>query len=273
MSAFSSTVPCEPWTTPEEVRACCSGLRIDFDLTPIINYVSAVLFRLSGRQWNGGCEKTIYPCRGSNCGCCEAPWGTYSWQYPSYPVPSGDGSGWYNIGRCAKRCELDRVKLAGPISSITEVVVDGVTLEPDVDYRVQAYRWLVRLGGAKWPCTNDLSGEPGDPGVWTVTYIAGKPAPADARYVASIYACEMAKARCGADNCLPARVKNISRQDVDIAFADPMEFIENGKTGIYEVDQWLQSVNPHKIQRRGRVYRPDAGVKNTSFTQTTDPAP
>jgi len=265
MAAIPTTPVCSPWTTEAEIRECCKGLAINFDLVPIVNFVSAVLYRLSGRQWPGPCERIIYPCRGCNTGCSDVGWGSYTWGYPSYPLPNGSGTGWINCGRCVKKCNLERIKLAGPINEIIEVIIDGEILDPSA-YKVEAYRWLVRVDGGKWPCTNDLTGEPGDPGVWTVEYNYGKPVPLDGRYVASIYACEMAKARCGADNCLPARVKAISRQDVDIAFADPMDFIQDGKVGIYEVDQWLQSVNPHQIQRRGRVYRPDAGIKNVTFT-------
>jgi hypothetical protein len=263
MAAPSTTVPCAPWTTDEEVRACCRGLALNFDLTPIINFTSAVLYRLSGRQWPGPCERIVWPCRGENTGCADTAWGTATWGYPSTPMRVGNG--WINCGACCGGCNLSRVKLAGPINEIIEVIVDGEIL-PSEAYKIEAYRWLVRVDGGRWPCSNNLAGEPGDPGTWTVEYSYGKPVPDDGRYVAAIYACEMAKARCGADNCLPARVKHISRQDVDIAFADPMDFIEDGKVGIYEVDQWLQSVNPHKIQRRGRVYRPDARVKNTTFT-------
>ena len=271
MAAPPTTVPCEPWTTDEEVRECCTGLDEAFDLTDSITFASAVLFRLSGRQFPGECERTVWPCKGSNCGCCDALWSSgddWWWafhNYPSWPVPTLDGVGFANVGRCSEGCSLDCVKLPQTVNEITEVVIDGDILDPSA-YKIEAYRRLCRVDGGSWPCTNDLTGEVGDDGVWTITYSYGKPVPEDGRIAARIFACELAKARCGADNCLPARIKEISRQGVDVAFADPLEFIDSGQVGIYEVDMWLASVNPSKLKRRARVHRPDRGKSNTTFT-------
>lgn len=272
MAAPPSTIPCSPWTTEAEIRACCSGLRVEFtgdQLDAVINFVSALLFRLSGRKYTGACSQIIWPCSAGNGGCGSGEYGTNWWAHtsggslPSYPYP-GDG-GWYNFWPCAGACHLERVKLPNVINTIDEIIIDGEILDPTA-YKIEAYKWLVRVDGGKWPCSNNLAGEPGDEGVWTVEYTYGQPIPADARYVASIFACEMAKARCGADNCLPERLKTITRQGVSMSFADPLDFLEQGQTGIYEVDAWLRSVNPNKIQRRSRIYRPDRKGSNTTFS-------
>lgn len=269
MAAPPEIVPCSPWTTDEEVRQCCTELDAGFDLTDSITFATALLFRLSGRQFPGECTRTIWPCRGDNCGCCAATFGGSWWwmfnNYPAWPVPNGSGNGFINVGRCNQQCRLERVKLPGTINQIDEVWVDGVLLPPTA-YKIEAYRWLVRIDGENWPCHNDLTGEPGDPGVWTITYSYGKPVPADGRIAARMFACELAKARCGADNCLPQRLKTISRQGVEMAFADPLEFIDKGEVGIYEVDMWLNSVNPSKLKRRSRVHRPDRPRNKTTFT-------
>jgi hypothetical protein len=97
-----------------------------------------------------------------------------------------------------------------------------------------------------------------DPGTWHITYEYGKPVPEEGRFVAAIFACQIALNQCGADGCiLPQRLKEITRQGVEMAFADPLEFLDQGKVGIYEVDLWLESVNPKRITRRARVYRAD----------------
>jgi len=44
---------------------------------------------------------------------------------------------------------------------------------------------------------------------------------------------------------------------LDIRIADRFSILAKGKTGIFEVDLWLQSVNPMGIMRRGQVIRPD----------------
>jgi len=273
MAAPPNTVPCGPWVTDADVRVCCPDLELGFDLTDVITFASALLFRLSGRQYPGECTRLVYPCKGDNGGCgCSGGLGLLntSWwwlynSYPAYPFPNGDGTGFVNIGRCGQKCNLNRVKLPSTVNEIIEIIIDGVVLDPSA-YKIEAYRWVARVDGGKWPCSNLLTGEPGDPGVWTIEYSYGKPPPADAKTAAAIFACELAKARCGAENCLPARVKAISRQGIDLAFADPMTFLDNGEVGIYEVDLWLKSVNPSKLKRRSRVHRPDRGKTNTSFT-------
>jgi len=90
--------------------------------------------------------------------------------------------------------------------------------------------------------------------------------PLDGRIAASIFACQIALSRCGGDSCLPQRLKEITRQGVDMAFADPLEFLDKGQTGIYEVDLWLKSVNPAGIRRRSRVFRPDKPRNIVTYT-------
>jgi len=215
----------------------------------------------------------VHNCRGDNCGCCSGLWdslvGSDWWwafnNYPAYPVANGFGTGFVNIGRCSKKCHLPCIDLPATVNDIVAIWVDGVLL-PATAYKIEAYRRVCRVDGQGWPCTNDLTGEPGDPGTWTITYDYGKPVPLEGRMAASIFACEIAKNRCGADNCLPQRLKQITRQDVTMSFADPLEFIAKGETGIYEVDIWLNSVNPSKLKRRSRVHRPDKRSGNTTFS-------
>lgn len=285
MAAPPVEVPCEVWSSEDEVRACCSGLDPAFDLTAAIRFASAILYRLSGRQFPGVCTRTIWPCSGRGCGCtcggcgggCNTLGGDWFWAfdpYPSFPLPNGAGSGWVNCSGCSRdSCCLPSVDLPATVNEITEIVIDGEILDPAA-YAIQAYRRVVRVDGGSWPCSNAF-GDVGDPDTWTITYEYGKPVPLDGRLAASIFACQIALARCGGDSCLPARLKEISRQDVDMAFADPMEFIGLGQTGIYEVDMWLESVNPgfitrgnksQRLRRRARVHRADAPPGNTTFT-------
>jgi hypothetical protein len=105
------------------------------------------------------------------------------------------------------------------------------------------------------------------PGDWWVRYRFGTPPTPGGRIAASILACQIALNRCGGDGCiLPQRLREITREGVQMAFADPLEFLDKGQVGIYEVDLWLASVNPNKIMRRASVYRADDGPAPTTFT-------
>lgn len=384
------------------MRACCGGLSPSYDLTDSIQFASEILYRLSGRQFSGLCERTLRPCMGDNCGCrTDAAWGALAasgwhwamWPYPSSPMRLGGGSsGWTNCwgcgediggngsfdagGLCAGACDLPCVTLPAPISEVTEVVINGEVLDPSA-YKVEAYRRLCRVDGGHWPCSNNLRGEscvntntvadvavaatagtwqlavtvrtttetfvfnwdepaasvqamleavygvgavmvaggPGDalggspyvfefgvvllggvPGLvvtdlslsggddtltldvtepgclagsntWHVSYLFGTPPPPGGRVAASVLACQIALNRCGGDGCvLPQRLQSITREGVSMTFADPMDFLTRGEVGIYEVDLWLNSVNPKKIMRRASVYRADHHRPPTNFT-------
>ena len=408
MAAPPTTVPCEPWTTPADVRACCPGLDPAYDLTDSIAFATEILFRLSGRQFPGVCDRIVYPCKGENCGCDSPNWwailsgSDWIWGVvpgpggaPAWPIPTGDGTGFINCkiqGSCQGKCRLDCLDLPGTINDIIEVVIDGEVI-PASNYKIKAYRELCWVGAytdrfgnvrTSWPCSNNLagiscvntnlilsatvdatgglweievttldgsgvavvdsvqvgatdtaaavqtaleglsnvspgdvlvSGGPGDAGgttpyviewdveamgqvpsifitdvslvggastvvqattqvpcladqgTWSVRYNYGKPVTDGGRVAAAIFACQIALNRCGGSGCiLPQRVKDITRQGVTMLFADPLTFLADFLTGIYEVDMWLTSVNPNKLQRRARVFRADAGPGNTTFT-------
>jgi hypothetical protein len=50
-------------------------------------------------------------------------------------------------------------------------------------------------------------------------------------------------------------------------FIDPQEFLDNNRTGIYLVDQWLNAVNPENLPAPPRVRSPDfRGPRTTIIT-------
>jgi hypothetical protein len=78
----------------------------------------------------------------------------------------------------------------------------------------------------------------------------------------------MAKFLCNAADCvLPQRLRSISREGVSLDFADPLLFLDQGgRVGIYEVDLWLQSVNPGKLMRRSTVRSLSRPPRSRGFT-------
>jgi hypothetical protein len=49
----------------------------------------------------------------------------------------------------------------------------------------------------------------------------------------------------------------VTRQGVSFQMFDPQMFINQGRTGIYEVDVFIASVNPGRASKRARVFSPD----------------
>jgi len=274
--------PCTPWTTDGEVRECCGGLTEDYDLTSAIEYSSSVLYRLSGRQWSGPCERTVRPCYADNCGCKYDAFERFTYGYDgrynpwSFPVglrmlPGGQV---FAVSCCNKGCNIPTVTLPAPVSAVTQVVIDGVILDPAA-YKVVQYRYLARVDGETWPCWQDLTKE-SDSGsldaenTWQISYTQNKGPDSAARYAASVFACQIAKGQCGDDGCeLPQRLQTIIRDGVSMTFADPLTFLQSTtppQVGLYEVDLWLRSVNPSGLHRRSTVRRADKPPRWKEFT-------
>jgi len=272
-----------PWIDEEDVFKCCSGLRADVDLTGPIAFATNILWRLSGKQFPGVGTRTVRPCYGDQYGCGMGPNGPFwnvwpvnvLWQFPQWPYR--DNGRWYNtgFGGCMDRCYLPEVILPAPVSGVTEVVIDGVVLPPTA-YKVVQFEKLARIDGSKWPCSNNLkvdaspytgANDGSKQGTWQITYQYGRGPGDDGKMACAILACQIAKNQCGADDCtLPQRLKNITRENVSMAFVDPMDFLAHGLVGIYEVDLWLGSVNPYGQKKRPGIRRADQRPQYKEFT-------
>lgn len=209
----------------------------------------------------GGCPIKVRPCRP---GCSNPTWRTY-------PVPGGYGSGstpwqpvnlggrWLNIGcgcgggGCA--CSMiQEVILYGPASLITEVKIDGVVLDESA-YRLDPGGRLVRTDGDGWPLCQNMNAADTEDGTWSVEYIPGAPVDGLGAWVAGILAGEYVEV-CTTGKCrLPATVTQIVRQGVTMTIA-PGAF-PDGKTGIREVDSYIEAVNPNGLRAAPVVWSPD----------------
>lgn len=220
-----------------------------------------IIWAASGRQF-GICVSTYRPCaRGCVIGPVEDAWdkigrGRFS------ATTTWSGSLWALLGcGChSDPCSCTRIESFDlwhrHVRQVTDVTIDGVTLDPSA-YRLSRNR-LIRTDGGTWPLCQDMTVGNGAVGSWSVTVVHGIPVPAGGRVAAGLYACELEKALSGDEECaLPRRIQTMTRAGVTVAFVDPMTFLDKGRTGLPEVDAWLQSVNPNSLQRGARVYRHD----------------
>lgn len=222
---------CNPWLDLEDVGDCgCIEAPNPTIVTAAMGQASEILYVLSGRQFPGLCDFLVRPC-GSHCNCE------------------------YDACGCNR---LPRVFLGYDVVTVGSVDVGGVLLDSDT-YRLEA-GWLVRLDGGTWPCCQDLAGEPGDPDTFTVTVVTGALPPYSAINAAKILTAELVKAciPAEAEHCaLPSRVSSIVRQGVSMAVLDPMEFLTDGRTGLYSVDLFLSTFNPNGLHRPSKAWSPD----------------
>lgn len=248
--------PCSDWpiTWPCDVSAASPALT-----GYAVSMATRVLWRLSGMQF-GTCTVTLRPCRRE---CYETwPWGWSQFNdIASSPTPLSDWRYWFPVscGACSSGCScaaVSEVLLPSPVSSIVSVKLDGTPLATG-SYRVDNNRLLVRTDGGQWPYCNDLSKDDTHTGTWSVTAAYGQDVPAGARLAMGELACEIVKAGQGEDCRLPPGVIQLARQGVTIQYPDVGQLLKNGRTGLYLVDLFLASENPHGLQQRARFYSVD----------------
>lgn len=91
-----------------------------------------------------------------------------------------------------------------------------------------------------------------------ITYTYGVNVPQAGRIAARKLADQLILAWSDSDDCeLPARTTSISRQGLDITLLDPQDFLNDGRTGVYEVDLFLRAANPDKARKPAKVFSPD----------------
>lgn len=219
-----------------------------------------VLDAFTGHQF-AQCPVTVRPC-GERCGFPA---------YMTYPVTGFSYSGpgpwmvpyildgvWKNCGcaggcRCAPACRVD---LGQPVAEVTEVKVDGLVLDPSA-YQLVG-RWLARTdGGECWPSCQDPATPDTEDHTFAVTFRPGRALPVAGQIAAGKLAGEFARA-CGGGACaLPAQLSSLTRQGSQIELLDPVEVLAAGRTGIREVDLFIESVNPSGLRQPSRVFSPD----------------
>lgn len=218
MTTPPSAGPCEPWATWEQVTGCSPVdlADVDVDVQALtLEMATAMLYDLTRQRYPGICEVTRVVCPPCRCGslrnCC-----------------------------CGPRHVID-LGSEYPVTEVSEVVIDGVALDP-ADYRVDDWRWLVKLSTGPWP-TGMKPETNGDTYRIEVTWSFGVEPPAGAQRAAALYAAYIAMT-CDPAACrTPDGAVTLVREGVTYQLKDPAEALKDGKTGIYLVDFWVAVTN------------------------------
>ena len=254
--------PCAAWVTAEAV-AECAGVELGTDNEDLLAQVaveaSMFLYRASIYQYSGQCSHEARPCA-SRRGC------GHDWDY--YDREFG-----YQCG-CGV---LDTITLpVYPVTSITEVVIDGTAIDPNT-YRLERdWQTLLRTRAADepdvrlyWPsCQNMDENDLTLPGTFVVRYLAGvNPPPSGVRAAAELGA-ELLRACPGGGGAqgecrLPQGVTQLNRQGVSMSFAGFRSFaFDSGQrawnTGLRAVDMFLSAENPTNRRMPSAFFSPDA---------------
>lgn len=237
---------CAPWATADDAeRLRGTAAAATPGLDDLLSVATDLLYEATGRRWPGSCEDVVRP-------CAAAADGGFAWH--GSRIVSADTGNWnpsWGVCGCqqprSRACGcagISQITLGGePVTEITEVLVDGDVLDP-ARYTIDDDRWLVRLGDtdgtrATWPCCQDLTLPPTEPGTWQAAYTYGA-APPEAGVLACVdLALEVAKATASGDCALPPRITSMVRQGVQVALIDPLAVVAAGGFGVYTVDLFI----------------------------------
>lgn len=257
---------CAPWTTIHEVRMCCSGLPIsgadgyvsDDIIQANINVATDLLFTLSGQQFTGECVEILRPCGNPNCFMLNPAFPNIS----SWPNPLDPSAYPYESCGCNRTAKIDLG--VWPITNVVYVKIDGEVIDPTT-YRLDGNRFLVRMDGPGpdyvnegWPHCQHLDRPGTEVDTFEVMVEFGIPAPDAGRYAVARLACELTKACTGQACQLPGRVSSVNRQQLSFTMINP-SMLDNGLTGLYEVDLFIMAYNPSKQRGTTIVWSPDIG--------------
>lgn len=212
--ASASPGPCALWCDWDDVLDTCPEIAelADETLIPqgarnaILERVTWILYMLDGGRYPGICIVTRDLCRG----CIRVG------------------------GRCCC-ADGDRIDLRGrfPVFDVWDVTIDGEVIDRSL-YTVENSRYLVRTDDERWPSCND----------WSATWAFGRNPPVGLAHAAAVFAREIGKGCLGLDCALPERVTSISREGVSYVVMDSQKFLDEGRTGIYDVDLALIAARP-----------------------------
>lgn len=258
--------PCSAWVDGGDVAECCADDAGTFTslLDGAALTASQILFEQSGRLYAGRCEKTVRPCSTrSPCGQTLSRGHLVGWE--------GSWWSWWDDREYSRACgcrPLDRILLSGyPVTAITEVLIDGVVIDPDT-YRLDERRYLTRVRDPaepdvilRWPACQDLDLPDTEDGTFSVTYEYGTPPPLIGQEAAKQLACQIYLACTNSDQCqLPTGATRIVRNGLTIErqFFARDKITGSWRTGLTLVDAFLNAYAVDGVKRRPFVWSPES---------------
>lgn len=134
-----------------------------------------------------------------------------------------------------------------PIRDVQMILEGDIELSP-TDFMIVNGAYVVKADKSSWNYQEGI----------TITYSHGTRPPSAGARAAKRLGNELVLAAAGDSDCaLPERITSVSRQGIDYAILDPGDFIEEGRTGLHEVDLFIHAANPYRAQKRPKVFSPD----------------
>jgi len=233
----ASSQVCSAWATVDDLPDNKPDLPPE-RWAELLLVATEILWALSGRRWSGdgSCEATatLYV---ENQRCC-------GWWPGGSPV-----AGYYVPALIPRGASVSQQAVKLPHDEVTEILTVTIGGLAFAAWR-HTGSWLRRTDGLGW---QDCGGRD-----VVVEYLWGHAPPAGGKRAVVLLAIELGKDEVGDSSCkLPKRVVSVTRQGVSMMLIDPQTFLQRGKLGMPDIDQWLASVNPRGLAERGTVWSPD----------------
>lgn len=137
-----------------------------------------------------------------------------------------------------------------PVVSVQSIKHAGKVMDPN-EYSLRNNAYVVRANSVPWILDPLYDLE--------VSYTYGTPIPAAGKRAAIRLANELIWASTDSTECgLPQRITTqITRQGESMTVLDPLNFLQAGRTGVYEIDLFLAAVNPDKAKKKSKVFSVD----------------
>ena len=245
---------CSSWTTVQQVRIANPSLPAsgaanypsDLTVQSAINVATDLLFEMSGSQFPGECATVVRPCSPGNC-YARLPYLRDHSADPPMPcgcndIPSIDLGLW-------------------PVVNIVYVKIDGAIVDPST-YRLDSNRYLTRMAVGTdfhndgWPSCQYLDRPSSAAGTFEVMAEYGLKPPAAGAWAANRLAGELLKGSLGLQCTLPKNVGSVNRQQLSFTAINVSQ-LDNGLTGLNDVDLFLMAYNPGKHRGQTMVWSPD----------------
>jgi hypothetical protein len=234
------------WIQPEEMGDY-AYTEFTLEAAQVASYL---LWAMSGRKYTGLTTVTErYTCvlRNNRMGPSTKTTSPVLFGGDVYNIPSGDYDEYSELTSDGMSPDA-RIRLRGrPVTKIHAIRnKTGQIIDPANYYLVDHSTIHIKAGTPWTPCNTEI------------TYSYGTPVPMAGKMAARKLAIEFCRLWNGDESCeLPQRVTSVSRQGVSYTILDNQEFIDELRTGLYEIDLFLKVVNPDNARRKSRVFSPD----------------
>ena len=239
---------------------------MDFILASALAQATDVLYNLSGRRFPGECGPiTIRPISR------PADADLHGLVYRGYGLA---GSGLLGAQTTSSPPAMSMFGISQapeivfedyPVRQVLEVKIDGIVIPTD-EYELRDQQTLVRMLPTEssqptdrygWPTSQRMDLPDTELSTFSISYTYGADPGEGGRRACELLASAWVCDELGDETRLPDRAVSVQRQGVTIQMANTEDLLQKGRTGIVQVDAWLQAVNPNNLTQDALVFSPD----------------